>query len=87
MSIIELGLPEHILIKVKALEDKEGYLNRNQIAAACEVAPGTVGNWMSQRKLPTFDNFENKTKKIYWLPKTVADFIYNYRKNNNKPLA
>ncbi len=83
--MLELNfLPNNLLIKIKQLSSLKGYLNRKQIAAACEVTEGTALNWKND-KLPMFDLKVGPTK--LWLPKTVADFIKNYREKNNLPLA
>jgi len=71
-------LPQNIIQKVKDLEDKPDYLNRDQIAMACGVTTKTIGNW--HKHMPKHDDVIGLKK--YWRTENIMPFILEYRKTN-----
>ena len=74
-------LPQDMQSKIKEAEDLPGYLNRKQIALACGIEEKTTHSW---KDLPLYDL--KIGVKYYWLPETVANFIYTYREKTKADL-
>lgn len=84
---IKFPVPESILVEITNLEDNPNYINKKQLAKLLGCAPSTLNNWGDSKKEPIPIPDLIIGKKLYWLPITLEDFVLNYRKNNNKPLA
>lgn len=81
----KIKVPKNIQLKMDSLMTLNGFINKNQLAAALEISPATLSNWITHKKVPPIDLYEDR--RTYWLPKTVAELIFDYRRKNNKPLA
>jgi len=82
---LNLPIPKPELEKIIKLGDNNLYLNKIQLAKSLGISFGTFNNWISAGKVPAYDL--KVGTKLFWLPKTVADFIREYRESNNLPTA
>jgi hypothetical protein len=83
--MLNLPIPANELKEISKLGDNNQYLNKIQLAKALGITFGTLNNWISAGKVATYDL--KVANKLFWLPETVADFIREYRENNNLPIA
>lgn len=82
---MNLPIPKTELEEIIKLSDNNLYLNKIQLAKSLGISFGTFNNWISAGKVPSYDL--KVGTKLFWLPKTVADFIREYRESNNLPTA